>query len=517
MNDSLKKIEFIKDPSKIEDYLTDESLIVKGSAEKVYLPKNEEEAIEVIKYCYENNYRLTISGAGTGITGSRVPLGGIVLSTENLTQTYCEDYLKKLSINENGRYYSIFIKEENNKYYAVCPPGIPIRTLNSMLEKEGFYYAPDPTETNAFLGGAVATNASGPRTFYYGTTRDNVKRLRVILPDGNILDLERGMHKFKGREIHFKLNGKEYKIKIPRINYPQVKKNVAGYYLKSDMDLVDLFIGSEGTLGLFSQIEVKIHVKPKQIYPIYLFFDEEIKAYNFSKILKLNENREKIGIISLEFFDERSTNLVKDKYRDIFGEEANSILFLEIKEEKGKELDNLEKLLEEKGNIKSAVFSEEDIAKTKEIRHEIPATINSIVRKYGLKKIASDIAVPSDKLDEMYNTYVENGKSSGIDYYIFGHIGDDHLHFNFLPKNKEEMMKGWKIIARFLEKAVTLGGTVTAEHGLGKKAIPINDQEKYLIEFMYKEEEIREMLKVKKALDEKLILNVGNIIPLKYY
>lgn len=518
MNELFRKIEMIDDPKRIEDYLTDESLIIKGIAEKVFLPKNEEELVEVMKYCYEDRIRVTISGAGTGITGSRVPLGGFVISTENLTHAeYKDEYIKKLSISEDGKSYTIFLKDKNGEYYAVCPPGIPIRTLNKMLEKEGLFYAPDPTETSAFLGGAVATNASGPRTFYYGTTRDNVYRLRIILPNGKIIDIKRGDYKFKDRTISLRVNDEKIHFTIPKINYPQIKKNVAGYYLKSNMDLIDLFVGSEGTLGLFSLIEVKVHKKPNRIYPIYLSFDEEIRAFYFAKKLKLNENKNKLGIISLEFFDENSTLLVKNKYSDLLGKEAKAMLFLEIKEEIGKELEELQKIIDEEGNIKSVVFREEDILKTKEIRHEIPATINSLVRKYGLKKIASDIAVSTSRFDEMYSMYVEYGKKSGIDYYLFGHIGDDHLHFNFLPKNKDELMKGWKIIAKFLEKAVSLGGTVTAEHGLGKKAIPFNGQEKYLIEFMYSENEISEMLNVKRTFDEKLILNVGNIIPLKYY
>jgi len=512
-----EKIEFIDDINKIQDYLSDESLLIKGKAEKVFIPKNEEEVIEILKYCYDENVRVTISGAGTGITGSRVPIGGYVISTENLTEVEERDdeNLFKISTIYNSKKYSIYLGRESNEYFAICPPGIPLKVLNSILTNQGLFYAPDPTEDNAFLGGTVATNASGPRTLLYGTTRENVRRIKLILPNGERLEVKRNGQKFNGYDIFITTNKRKIWLEIPKIKYPNLKKNAAGYFIKENMELIDLIIGSEGTLGFISEIEIKLHKKPKNIYPIYLLFKEEIEAYNFVKILK--RNKENLGLIAIEFFDSNSTSLVKSKYNNLIEEKFNSIVFIEVKEESSKELEILEAILNKYLQIKSFVFTEQEINKAKEIRHEIPSTINYYIRKKGLKKVATDIAVPEKEIDNMYNFYIRKGKESNIDYFLFGHIGDNHLHFNFVPKNETELKKAWKIVYEFLEKAVELNGTVTAEHGLGKKSIPYNNKEKYLIEFLYSEEDIRKLLKVKKTFDEKLILNVGNIIPLKYY
>jgi len=187
-----------------------------------------------------------------------VPLGGIVLSMEDFTEIDKKPNQKEelITIEEDGKKYSIIIGEdEKSEYYAIAPPGIPLKIFKKLVENKNLFYPPDPTESSSFLGGNVATNASGARTFKYGSTRDYVRRLRIVLPTGNVLDIRRGEHFFNKNKIELTVEGLDIKLELPNYKMPNVEKNAAGYYIKENMDLIDLFIGSEGTLGVITEIE----------------------------------------------------------------------------------------------------------------------------------------------------------------------------------------------------------------------------------------------------------------------
>ncbi|MCH6574807.1 MAG: FAD-binding oxidoreductase, partial [Bacteroidetes bacterium] len=153
----------------IQNYLIDASN-TKGFCEAVYIPQSVSEMTEIIKEANEKKHSVTISGNGTGLTGARVPKGGIVISTEKLN--------KIIEIN---------LEEK----FALVEPGVLLSELQDTVKQKGLLYAPDPTERNCFIGGTVATNASGARTFKYGPTRNYVEELEIILPDGDFLYLKR--------------------------------------------------------------------------------------------------------------------------------------------------------------------------------------------------------------------------------------------------------------------------------------------------------------------------------------
>src|SRR5205807_4485101 len=154
---------------------------------------------------------VTIAGAGTGVTGARVPFGGWVLSLEKFTRL------------------------EVHPGFAIAGAGVLLRDLHAAAQQSGQFYPPDPTETGASIGGTIATNASGARSFRYGDTRRHVLRLRMVLARGQILDVRRG------DAVDFE---------IPALPVPATTKHTAGYPLRPGMDWVDLFAGSEGTLGV---------------------------------------------------------------------------------------------------------------------------------------------------------------------------------------------------------------------------------------------------------------------------
>jgi len=498
----------IKDESLIEKYLTDESRIIKGKAEEVILVENENEIIEILKEANFKKIKITVSGAGTGITGSRVPLGGIIISMENFTRVVSKQKNNEelIEVNE-GKTYSVIIGNENGEYYVKAPAGIPLKILKKIVEEKGLFYPPDPTETSSFIGGNIATNASGSRTFKYGSTRDYVRRIRIVLPTCEILDIRRGDIVF--REGKANINNKT--LEIPNIELPKVDKNAAGYYLKKDMDLVDLFIGSEGTLGIITEVELKLIKKPETISSIFAYFDEEINAINFAKILRKESKEGNLKILSIEFFDENSLNFIREKFNKI-KEKAKGLIDFEI-ENNEKHFEKILRILEKIGYIEAYVVP---LDEAKEIRYALPEKINNYVRKHNTHKVATDIVVPEDKFDEMYNYYHKIGKESKIEYVLFGHIGNFHLHFNFLPKNKEELEKAKEYSLLLLKKAVSLGGTISGEHGVGKKYYVENGIIKPLLELMYSKEKLLEIAKIKVTLDPNLILNIGNIIPEEY-
>jgi len=511
----------INDPSIIENYLTDESKIIKGSAIELVLPRCEREISEILKEANSKKIHITISGAGTGITGSRVPLDGIILSTEELTQVEAKPSENEELIQhmEYGKTYTIIIGKDKNEYYAIAPPGIPLAIFKKIVESKNLYYPPDPTETSAFLGGTIATNASGARTFRYGPTRNYVRRLRIVLPNGDVLNVKRGQIFAKeDKFIVILTNGEKIEVEIPSYNMPNVEKNSAGYYVKPGMDLIDLFIGSEGTLGVISEIEVRLIEKPKMIIPIFAHFRNENDAIKFFKELRNLARSKELEVLSIEFFDKHSTELIKRKYPPPkIPEDSRSIIDFELEVSRSEKssivLEKVMRVLEECNVLDAFIMSE---GEAKEIRHALPESVNEFIRSHGTQKVATDIAVPEDKFDIMFEWYHKVGEETGIHYVIFGHIGNNHLHFNFLPANTEELRKAMRAIVLLLRKAVELGGTVTAEHGVGKKYYVDDDSRKPLLELMYGKEGVFQAAKVKHALDPNHILNIGNIIPKEY-
>ena len=244
----------------IARYISDESNAITARPESVsavYFPESEEDIIEAVKVASNGKLRITTSGAGTGITGSRVPMnGGIVISMEKMLQARYHNGC--MEITHKGLAGSTRIYLDEAEGIAHVAPGISLSELAATLPKK-WIYPPDPTETLAFLGGTVATNASGARCFYYGPTRNWVVGLRVVLADGEILDIGRGrcFADENGTISFTSENGKEYCMGVPKYRMPAVK-NAAGLYSKKGMDLIDLFIGSEGILGIISEITIKL-------------------------------------------------------------------------------------------------------------------------------------------------------------------------------------------------------------------------------------------------------------------
>lgn len=468
-------------PKEFQNYLEDASHY-KGNADKLFLPESEKEISEILAEHHAKKIPITVSGARTGLTGSAIPEGGSILATERLNQI-------KL------------IEEEK----AIVHPGVSLERFYAEVKAKKLLYPPDPGEPRAFLGGTVATNASGPRSFKYGSTRNWVKRLRIVLPTGEILNVARG----DLLEEHYR------KIKIPSYSF-SISKNAAGYFAKPKMDLIDLFIGSEGTLGVVSEIETVLLPLPRVFAMIFFFPDEKV-SWNFvhearlmSRISISVDPPTGIEARSFEYFDERALEVLRPAYPHIpRGAKAAIYIEQEFEMDEFKYVEAWLKLVAKYHGLASETWMATSIDQQeefREFRHTLPMLVNEKLAKYGQVKIGTDTVLP----DEHAQSFMEFQKNALIqaklDFVTFGHIGDNHLHLNILPRNETERTNAKELYFKFLREAVRLGGTISGEHGIGKLKRPYFQE-------LFPKQGIKEMIEIKKAFDPHLILNRGNLFP----
>ncbi len=447
------------DPDLIESYLTDASNFAGGSADEVIIPETQDELREAVQRCAAEGKLMTLAGTGTGLAGGRVPFGGAIISTERLNRIVLIDTVTKRGIVE---------------------PGVILREYQEAVQRTGLLYPPDPTEGGCTMGGTVAANSSGARTFKYGATRAFVERLRIILADGEDLKIRRGDMVANGHQLTLTAtSGRRYSITLPAITMPDIK-HAAGYFVKPNMDAIDLFIGSEGTLGAVAEIETRLITEPERIFSGVIFFDDLNKLMSFvdeartASISHANGNAEiSISSRALEFFDAKALDFVREEYPNIPKGVAGGVWF-----EQEVTDDNEEALLnawyELIGRYTSLMdeswfaITEKDQEELRAFRHAIPAKTYERIRELGQQKIGTDMAVPSQNFRELYGFYLNEFASESLNYIIYGHIGNSHVHANIFTSSPEEFARAKAVYNRCVQKAIALGGTVSGEHGVGK-------------------------------------------------
>lgn len=492
------------DPDVIRPYLNDASNLTGGHASEVVFPEDEKEVVQILEEACRTQTPVTIAGNGTGLVGARIPFGGIVLSTGKLGG------LRKIH------------RAEGNSSYAITGPAITLKTLQEAVSAKGLLYPPDPTEQNAFIGASVATNASGARTFKYGATRTWVRRLRIVLTTGDILELRRGEFT-ADKENRLLLKGSKnlFELTLPRYQIPEGKHS-AGYYVTPGMNALDLFIGSEGTLGVITEIEVALLPKPEELFCGIVFFDCEENAWQFADQAR-NESREhrilqvknQIDASALEYFDSHSLAILRSAYSQIPSKAQAAVFFeQEVQSVFGKALrEQWDRLcIDHQSLFDQSWFSQnpKEHAEFHVFRHAIPVFVNKILKQYRQTKIGTDFTVPNKHFFDILLLYREELKNSGLRYCIFGHIADNHLHVNLLPRNDQEADRGWKIYRKIAQQIIAWEGTISAEHGIGKI------KREYLLD-MFGQPGLRDMALIKKRFDPCVILGRGNIIPEEFF
>lgn len=436
----------------MNSYLEDASGF-KGQADRVLIPASETELLEIVVEASRSKTPLTISGAGTGVTGGRVAQSGWVVSMEK------------------------FQRVEIGTGRAVVGAGVSLEALQAAAGRTNQFYAPDPTEWTASIGGTIATDASGSRSFRYGSTRKHILGLRVALMDGRVLQVKRG------DRVDFE---------VPEIPIPNTTKNTAGYRLRAGMDWIDLFAGSEGTLGIVMEADVRLLPKPADVLAGVVFLTDDDAA-----IAAVEKWRWLDGLRMIEYFDRNSLAFLRARFPET---PANAGAALLIEQENG----DVDYWADNAPEDSWFADNDRDRERFRKFRHALPELVNDTMRRRGFLKLNTDFAVPLDRNREMLRYYHAGLRESGVDYVLFGHIGDAHLHANVLPNSEAEYKGAQTLLLDFARHAVELGGTVSAEHGLGKRKA-------HLLELQYTPEQIESMKAIKRRLDPDWLLNQGNV------
>ncbi len=439
-----------------EDYSHDEMPIYgKHMPDALLMATSTEEVAAVMKICNDNLIPVTPRGAGTGLAGGCVPvLGGVVIDTTKMKKILSYDL-------------------EN--FTVTIQPGVLLQELADDCQRQGYLYPPDPGEKLATVGGNVSTNAGGMRAVKYGTTRDYVLAMTVVLPSGEIT-------KFGAA----------------------VSKTSSGY------SLLNLMIGSEGTLGIITELTLKIIPAPKKVISLVIPFEDLESAISTVPLLK----KANLGPQALEFM-EREIVLSSERYigRSVFpqvieGVTAGAYLLVTFDgEDEDELLDLVEKtsdLVLEQGALD--VLVADSPAKIKDAWAARSSFLEAIEAETKLLD-ECDVVVPCNQIASFLTFAKEYGEECGLVIKSFGHAGDGNLHIyqcsNDLPE-EEFKARVDKYFMKLYDRAVECGGQVSGEHGIGRGKV------KYLLESVG-ETNMALMEGIKKVFDPNMILNPGKV------
>jgi glycolate oxidase len=415
----------------------------------VVWPVNTEDVVKVMRYAYENGIPVVPRGAGTGMTAGAVPAkGAIILSFEKMNR---------------------ILEIDSENLNVLCEPGLINGKLQRELERIGLFYPPDPASMNfCTIGGNVAENAGGPRALKYGVTRDYVMEIETVLPNGKIITVG---------------------VKTP--------KGVVGY------DLTRLLIGSEGTLSVFTKMRLKVIPLPEAVVTLLATFNNlESSGEAVAKIISA-----KIVPRTLEFMDREAIRAVEN-YRPIgLPKDVEAILLIELDGHPSAITKEAEKI----SDICESLGAEIEMAEDEVARNDLWAArraVSPALYQISPTKINEDIVVPRNRVSEMLKRLSKLSEASGVKIVNFGHAGDGNIHVNIMvdKKDKVQYEKGLKLVEQVFKDALSLGGTISGEHGIGlTKSAYIG------MEISKTELEIMES--IKRVFDPKNILNPGKIFP----
>ncbi|MBK9647374.1 MAG: FAD-binding oxidoreductase [Deltaproteobacteria bacterium] len=454
----------ITDPSVLLGYLRDASN-TEGHADGLLRPNNAQEVAAILRDCQAAGRPVTVTAQRTSTTGGPVPEGGWLLSTERLSRVHTL-----------------------GPDHAVAEGGVLLGELQREIEATGRFYPPDPTSKDeCSLGGSIACNASGARTFRYGPTRPWVEAVKVVLPTGELLTATRDT---------------PIPTSWPRLDWREPKvKTAAGLYPADN--LLDLIIGSEGILGVITEATVRLTALPKRVFSILIPFPSAEAGLSF---VMRHRRRGPLSPRLMEWFDSHSLDMVRARVPDLPAD-AQAALWCEqeaTEEDADALMEAWLEALEESGAMMHAVIFAEDpssLERLRLFRHALPAAVNERVAHNGMPKVGTDFAVPDSALPEMMAAYAE----VTLPHVLFGHIGDNHLHLNLFPRSPDELVAARAVWAALFRKAISLGGTVSAEHGVGKL------KRRFLAE-MVGPEVLSSFVALKRHVDPAWILGRGTML-----
>ena len=515
--------------SEYEAYLRDESRSA-GKAESISFPQDEQEMRAVLERLAMGGgcAPVTVQGARTGLAAGAVPAGGHIMNLSRANRSL------GLRQDEAGTFHLRVqpgvILSELRRYLANKTIPVDGWDAESMRALERLYAGPehifptDPTEISACLGGMAACNASGARSYRYGPMRPHVSSLRVVLADGDVVALRRGEVFARGRHLALTTEqGRTIELDLPSYRMPDTK-NASGYYVADDMDAIDLFIGSDGTLGIISELEVALAPAPAVTWGVSCFFADEDAAVDFTAAAR----PALADAAALEYFDAAALNILRRQRTASTAFAALPALddawaccvYVELAcESERRALDDLERLgavLEAHGGSAKATWvarTDTDRETQRFFRHAVPESVNMLIDERrrtdpAITKLGSDMSVPDERLADVMALYRTGLAEAGLESAAWGHIGNNHLHVNVLPRNAADYAAGKRLFEKWARAVTDMGGAVSAEHGVGKL-------KRSFLAVMYGEQHICEMASLKRQLDPYLQLGQGNLFELE--
>jgi glycolate oxidase len=425
-------------------------------------PTSAEEVAALLAEASSSGIPVTPAGGQTSTTAASISDRGILLSLRAMQRTIDIDPVARV---------------------ARVEPGVLVGELKRACAAHGLLLAPDPTsEEECTVGGAVACNASGARSLRYGATRPHVRALKVALADGSIAELRR----------------------------TTLEKNTVGYALAHDP--VDWFVGSEGTLGVVVEVELGLLPLPEQVVGLAIPFATEQDALRF--VVAARESRA-VHPRCLEYFDMLALQIAReaDGAHD-WAVGAGGFVYVEEVPPDGVDpaLDDWLALAESHGALVDDVRvyeGETALREARRVRHAVPAHMNergAARRAHGGRKVSTDWAVPYPLLARAIGHARALASEAGIEQAVtYGHAGNGHPHQNFIAHDADELTRIDRVVEATLREVIALGGTVAAEHGIGKlkrKWLPLQMSPL----------QVRAMSAVKRELDPAGILAPGNVL-----
>jgi D-lactate dehydrogenase (cytochrome) len=506
-----------------DDWLEDAAHYPGGHAAGIFFPRSTADVIDALR----TSPSVLPIGAQSSLTGGATPMGEVILATTKMA---------RIIDVQPGR--------------ITVEPGASVAAMQERLAEAGGWFPPAPTFTGACAGGIVATNAAGAATFKYGSTRDWVEALTVVLADGTVLDLGRGTNRARNGRFEIETASGRLSVPVPTYRMPQVAKRSAGYYAAPAMDLIDLFIGSEGTLGVITQVTFKTLSPAPNIVLAWIPCATEARGLALVKALRdasvatwQTGDADGVDACAIEHMDRPSLEILREDGADTRnnvsipeGTELALLVQVELRADTdaaqafeqiqnslgsaapGTPLGNFCRLLDQ-----AEVFADAELALPHDrrraaellaVREAVPAGVNQRISTAKrtidgrIEKTAGDMVVPFDRCAEMMALYREGFEARGLDYAIWGHLSDGNVHPNVIPRSYDDVVKGKEAMLEFGWHVARLGGCPLAEHGVGRNPI-----KQALLRQLYGDAGIDEMRAVKHALDPGNRLAPGVIFP----
>ena len=420
----------------------------KSIPDLVIRPHSTEQVSNVVSIANKHNIPVCPRGAGTGLSGGSVPIkGGIALDLKNM------DRIVEL----NARDLTVTVE-----------PGVVTKDLQDEAAKHRLFYPPEPGSAGfSTIGGNVAECTGGMTGMKYGVTRDYVLALEIVLPDGSVINTG-----------------------------SKTLRSVAGY------DLTRFFVGSEGTLGVFTKITLKLLPLPAKIGTVISYFKDIDSALNATDSILIKNH---LHPRSLEFVDKTCIDAIRGSTEYVIPEEAGAFLLIDVdgnEKNVANDISRIDILCRENSALNTSIAKTDD---ERNVLWDVRRSVSPSLYKIASMKFNDDVCVPRSKVREVLKRVYELGKIYSIQVAAFGHIGEGHIHLNVIYDDGKEMdLSVHNLVSQILKEVVSIGGTITSEHGVG-------DAKAEFIGLELAPHEIEIMKDLKKMFDPKGIMNPGKI------